>query len=465
MSLTLIAALFGAFLVGLGHGPATPITIYVDPPLVTGLFSADSFELNIWITGGEAVYAWEFGMNYPGFAERISVVDVVEGPYLESAEVMPDGTYMAKYVNAFEGRVSATGTLLGDSYGAYGDGILATVRFTIIEPAGEFPLDLFYARIWTRFDSEIFEIPAEDITLVDGYFLGPTLNLYSNPGEARMDNVWSVGKPRRFKSIVVNTGYDDIWARAKYRSVSDTGRVVTLYSGQHMYTTQPRATEYFYVNEFTATRLSWIETGTSPYLDVADGTSYVTGETYCTTSGMYGFQDITMNPGDIIYRVTLEARTRSAHKDIDYDVYDASFNWYGSLWGTGAWTWRGIRWVTDTIDIINPAVKTQAGFNSFQLLLHYYSPDGSPMGPADLDAMRLKVEFIGLDPLYAGGVHIQPDTQRTLDWAVWDLWPFDVGTWTTTVTVEYRWGTPDRRFPQFWAKGPTVATFTWTVHP
>ncbi len=457
LSLALIFALFGAFFVGIGR--AQTVTIYCDPAMVSDVYTG-TFDINVMITGGEGVYAWEFRLDYPPYVQQITVIDVVAGDYLGPDQML------AKNIDYFNGEVLVGSTMVGDVEGAYGDGTLATVRFGVIEPAGEFPMDLISARIFLRIGTEIVEMDPADIGMTGSYFLGPVGDLYASPGETRTDNVWRVGKSRRFKTLVSNNNPVPLWFRARYTSVQDTGRVVTIYNGQHMYTTVPRATEYYYVNEFTGTRLSWIETGTSPYLDTADATSYVTGQTYCTTSGMFGFQDITLNPGDIIYRVTLEGRTRAAHGDIDYDVYDASFNWYGSLYGGATWTWRTPRWIgTDTVDTYFPGIKTQAGFNGFQVLLHYYTPDGSPLGPADIDAMRLKVEFIGLDPTTTQPVKIQPNTIRTLDWAIWDLWPFDVGTYTTTTTLQYRYGTPDPRFPQYWATASVMPSNTWTVHP
>ena len=465
LSLTLIAAMLGTFLVGIGHGQ-TPFTVYADPPLITGLLGGDSFEVNIWITGGEAIYAWEFAMSYPGFVQQVSVIDVVEGDFLKTADV-GYGTYMAKYVNPYEGYMSASGTLLGDSEGAYGDGILATVRFTIIEPAGEFPLDVLYAKLFVRFDSELIEIDPADITVLDSYFLGPSADLLLNPGEDRTSNVWRVGFTRRFHSVVYNPGYAPVWARARYTSVRGDGRTVTLYGGQHMYTTVTRGTEYYYVNDFVQLTNRWTTTGDSPWLDAADGTNYVTGDIYCRFIGMFHFEDITLSPGDIIYTVRLQGLCRVANIDIDIDVYDyPAFNWYGSWWGTPAWAWQNPRWLTDRVDQVNPAVRTQAGFNAFSVLLHYYTPDGSPMGPADVDALRLVVTSIGMDPRWVGGTYIPAGNPgKALDKAFWDLWPFDVGTYTTTCEIEYRWGTPDPRFPQYWATAPTVSTFTWTAHP
>jgi hypothetical protein len=107
---------------------------------------------------------------------------------------------------------------------------------------------------------------------------------------------------------------------------------------------------------------------------------------------------------------------------------------------------------------------TPDGFNAFQVVIHYYSPAGTPIGDAEVDALRLKVEFIGIDPLSVSGEVVPagfPWLYRLSD-ALWDLYEFDVGTYTTTYTVEYRYGTPDPRFPQYWATTRSM-TFTWTV--
>jgi len=458
LSLALILAMFGAFFVPLGK-TQTPITVYCDPALVSGVYSG-TFDINIRITGGESVYAWEFKLDYPAYVQQISVIDVIAGDYLGPSQ------WLSKNIDYFNGDVLVGSTMTGDIEGAYGDGMLATVRFTVIEPAGEFPIDLVYARIFVRVDAEIVEVDPLDITVLDSYFVGPHVDFINAPGEPRNDNVWRVGHTRRFKIVVRNPDpTKTMYVRAKYTSTRTDGRVTELYSGQHLYTSAPRSTEYYYVNEFTAFRLGWNVTGTSPYLDAEDDGSYVTGYKYCNTIRYFGFENIELNPGDIIYSVTLEGLTRSGHKDIDYDVYDASMNWYGSLWGGDSWLWHNVRWTSDTVDKINPAVATQEGFNSFQLMLHYYTPDGSYLGPADIDTLRLRVDFIGVDPIYPSFARIRPGGEHTLDFAIWDLYLADAGTYTTTVTIEYKWVEPDPRFPQYWAATPVPGlTLTWTAH-
>ena len=457
LSLALIVAMFGAFLVGIGH--ASTVTVYCDPAVVSGVYEG-TFDINVKITGGESVYAWEFRLDYPPYAQQISVIDVIAGDYLGPDQML------AKNVNPFDGEVLVGSTMVGDVEGAYGDGTLATVRFTIIEPAGEFPMDLLSARIFIRVGTEIVEMAQEDITRTGSYFIGPTLVMDMNPGEpGTHKGSYVPGKTRRFKTTVTNTGIVPVWARARITTVKDTGEVLNLYSGQHLYTTQPRATEYYYVNGFTADYTDWTQTGTSPYANAVGDGNLVTGNNYCELIGMFDFADISLNPGDIIYRVTLEGMTRSANINVDFDVYDQNFNWIDSLYGTGNWAWHTTRWVDPVTSNINPSLLTPAGFNAFQVVIHYYSPDGSPMGPAELDALRLKVEYIGLNPLAVNGqlVPVGAINMRLED-LIWDLWPFNVGTYTTTFVVEYRFGTPDPRFPQYWAT-TTPTTWTWTVYP
>jgi hypothetical protein len=458
LSLTMIVALFSAFFVGIGH-TQTPYTVYVDPPLVTGVYAGDTFDISIMITGGADVYAWEILLGYPPFVQQLTPIDFIMGDYLG-----PDAS-MAKKIDYFNGQVLLGTTMIGDQPGAYGDGWLATVRFTVIEPAGMFPLDLIYARIFLRIGDQIVEVAPEDITAISASFVGPTLNMDFNPGEPGLHKgSYVAGRTRKFKTTVSNTGYAPVWARTKVTSTKDTGEIVTLYGGQHLYTTQPRATEYYYVNGFTADFTDWTQTGTSPYLNAADA-SQVTGNDYCELVGMFDFADITLNPGDIIYRVTLEGLTRSANANIDFDVYDGAFNWIDSLWGTGSWSWHTTRWVNAVTSAIVPSLLTVAGFNAFQVVIHYYSPDGSPMGPAELDALRLKVEYIGIAPLTVPSTLVPVGaTEMRLSDALWDLWAFNVGTYTSTFQVEYRQGTPDPRFPQYWAK-TSMNTWTWTVNP
>ena len=149
-------------------------------------------------------------------------------------------------------------------------------------------------------------------------------------------------------------------------------------------------TEYYYVNERTPPS-DWGEIGTTPYLNAAGDGSYIEGNAYCQLSSTFGFQDISLGPDEKITEVRVEGYTKADSLDIDFDVYDPSYHWYGSLWGSALWAWQSPRWTTDPVNVIYPGITNPVNFNNFKLLFHYYTPDGSPMGNADLDCVRLKV--------------------------------------------------------------------------
>lgn len=458
LSLALIVAMFGAFFVNIGL-TQTPVTVYCDPAMVSGVYEG-TFDINVMITGGEGVYAWEFRLDYPPYVQQLTVIDVIAGDYLGPDQIL------AKNIDYFNGEVLVGSTMQGDVEGAYGDGLLATVRFGVIESAGAYPIDMLSARVFIRVGTEIVEMAPEDITKIGSYFMGPTLTMEAAPGEkGNHKGAYVPGKTRRFKTVATNPSAVPLWARAMITTTKDTGATFTYYSGQHLFTTQPRATEYYYADGFTADFTDWAQTGTAPYVNAVGDGNLVTGNDYCQLAGLFTFADISLNPGDIIYRVTLEGYTRSGNLDIDFDVYDQNFNWVDSLWGTGSWGWHTTRWVSPVTSSIVPSLLTPAGFNDFGIIVHYYSPSGTPIGNAELDALRLKVEYIGLNPLSVNGEVVPAGAinYRLMD-LIWDLWPFDVGTYTTTYVVQYRYGTPDPRFPQYWAT-TTPVTFTWTVYP
>lgn len=458
--LALVTLLLFAPAINLGAGQEITL-IWIDPPLVTELLPGDSFEIAIWINNAYNVYAWEIQLSFAPRAEILSIVDVIEGDFL----MLGGETFFVKYEDPFRGLLKVGNTLIGDVPGVDGDGILCFVRFLIVE-AGECALDLH--------DTVI--IDPQDILLSheveDGYYLGPTADLYNVPGSNSTivgKRRWKVGDTKKFKAIAVNTGYAPLYVRAKYTTVRDDGAVFTLYSGQHLYTTQPRETEYYYVNSFTPIWTDWNTTGSSPYLEAIEDGSYITGTEYCQLIGLFDFEDITLAPGDIIKSVTLEGYTRSDHIDIDMDVYVfigwSYAGWAGSLWGGDTWSWHTVRWVTAVTSERIPALLTEDGFNDFRVVIHYWTPTGEPLGDAQIDALRLKVEFTGLagDPAYCRvdpgeTVKINPD-------AVWDLYSFDVASYVTTVTIEYKYFEPDPRFIQVWQTGPTVITYSWSVRP
>jgi hypothetical protein len=105
LSLALIFALFGAFFVGIGR--AQTVTIYCDPAMVSGVYTG-TFDINVMITGGEGVYAWEFKLDYPPYVQQITVIDVIAGDYLGPDQML------AKNIDYFNGAVLVGSTMVGD---------------------------------------------------------------------------------------------------------------------------------------------------------------------------------------------------------------------------------------------------------------------------------------------------------------------------------------------------------------
>ena len=448
--LTLIALLMGVAVPNLGVAqPYT--TISVDPSLITGLLPGDSFGVDIYITDADAVHAWEVKLAYAPYMDVMVVTDIIEGDFLEGG----GDTTFVKYVDHFYGfaMFGATGDMY--HYGVWGEGILATVVFSILE-AGECDLNLYDTILLDRDKEELSH------SVVDGYYLGPTADLRKLLGTARGRKApWTAPASMDMKAQVENTGYADIYARLKFSSVHESGKTVTLYSGQHLWTTEPRAPEYYYVNEFTPVWTAWDMIGDEPWIDEAEDGSYIEGWNHGEIIGIFGFEDITLNPGDIISQVTLEGYTQvdGGHIDIDIYVYP-TMAWIDSLWGGADWAWHTTRWVDPVTSNIDPSLKTLAGFNDWTILVYCYAAAGES---TKLDALRLKVEFTGIegDPTWE---HIPVGAPPTdLPPVVWDIYDFDAGDWDTTVTCEYRYNYPDPRFLQVWQTAETMLTYSWSV--
>jgi hypothetical protein len=466
--LTLIALLLSVSVV---HVKAQDPTISVDPPYVSGLLPGDTFDVNIRIRDSVNVYAWGISMAYAKYMSVISVVSMSAGDFLERG-----GTagYGSPYVDAFNGVLKWGATLIGElTPPVSGDGILCTITFVVLE-AGESPLDLYDTVLLTPGGS-LVEVPHN---VENGYYRGPTLDLIPPPipprpkGGGRAQKIWmdsrrfKVGTAREFTADVV-ADYAPLYYRIKYTSVHEqTGVTYTFYSGQQFTSLPPPPPRdvYLYVNEHIPVFEEWTLTGTSPYLNAEGDGSYITGNAYCQLSDLFGFDDITLAPMEIITQVSLEGYTRSAHIDIDYDAYVwDSFAWLGSLWGETSWAWKSPRWTTRRVDQIDPSTKTEAGLNAFMVLFHYWTPKGDNLGDADLDALRLKVK-IEKPSVYppAPATYTVPEySVGTPAPAIWYLAAQDNGKWWTTITVEYRYAPPDPRFPIVWQTGLTSFTYEW----
>jgi hypothetical protein len=430
---------------------AQTANIYVDPPLVTGLLPGDTFAVNIMVTGAVDLSAWQIEMSFAKYMSEISVTEVIEGDFL----MMGGETYLAQYVDPFHGELKVGVTLIGDVPGVYGDGWLATIVFSILE-AGKCALDLHDTIMLDSMGNPI------EHTATDGMYIGPTADVRKLLGTAlgRLDP-FKAPHSVSMKAQIENTGYTPLDVRLRFTSVHQgTGASYTVYSGQHLYTTNPRSVEYYYVNGFTPVLTDWTGVGTGPYLDAAGDGNYIEGSNDCELMGIFDFADITLNPGDLIGQVTIEGYTSSVTDATDFDLYSGDFgNWYGSLWGTGDWGWHIPRWELRPVSDIDPSVFSQSGFNSFQIIVHCYGADAQW---ARLDALRLRVVFTGIDPITPPVFTLDGNDLMNLPPAMFDVYAFDEGTWITSVQLEYLYNY-DPRFPQVWLIGDTIATFTWSV--
>jgi hypothetical protein len=431
---------------------AQTTTIYVDPPLTTGLLPGDTFAVSIMVQDVVDLKSWQFEMSFAKYMSEIAVVDVIEGDFL----MIGGETYLAKNVDPFHGELRVGCTILGGGVsGVSGSGWLATVIFTILE-AGKCALDLH--------DTILLDSTGAFIehTAVDGMYIGPTADVRKLLGTAlTRQDPFRAPHTVSMKAQIENTGYTPLDVRMRFTSVHQgTGAAYTVYSGQHLYTTHPRSVEYYYVDGFTPVFTDWTQVGTGPYLNAVGDGNYIEGLNDCELIGVFDFADITLNPGDLIGQVTIEGYTQAASDAVDYDLYSSDFgNWYGSLWGTGNAGWHVPRWELRPVSTIDPSVFSQAGFNAFQIIVHCYGADNQW---TRLDALRLRVQFTGIDPITPPVYTLDGNDLMNLPPALFDVYAIDAGTWITSVTLEYLYNY-DPRFPQVWIFGDTIATFTWSV--
>lgn len=458
ISALLIAVFFSSLVVNIGFTEDPEPTIKVVPDHVTGYLPGEYFTVSIIIEDAVKVFSWEIELSYGAYRNLLAPTSIKEGNFLK------DGwpyTFFTQSDDAFNGILIAGATCLMAPQGVSADyGVLCTIDFYILE-AGEGPLE-FVSTALVGKGSDLYPIPH---TAIGAYYTGPIADFAGVPTEQNSHNVrgWRPGDTRKFKSLATQLPYpgnDPLYVRGKYTSVHDSGKVVTLYSGQHLWTSQPRETEYYYVNEFTLFWQHWNTIGDEPWLDAVDG-SYVEGTAHGQLIGLFGFEDIALNPGDIISSVTLQGYTQADSADMDIDVYyftGTAFPWIDSLWGTGNWGWHETRWIDSVTSNIVPSLLTESGFNGFQVVLYAYFP----VTYGRVDALRLKVEFTGVESTY-GWRFIRPGETNPVVVATWDIFEFDAGTWVTTVETEYRYGYPDPALPMVLHTGETVQTFTWQV--
>jgi ABC-type transport system substrate-binding protein len=156
----------------------------------------------------------------------------------------------------------------------------------------------------------------------------------------------------------------------------------------------PPPNETLYVDEFTADYVDWTVYGDSPYLDAIEDVNYIEATEDGAMIAWFGFENITLD-GAEIKKVVLEGYTDGPYNTaVDYDIYANDFtHWLGSLYGTGTWTWVTPRWTDETVDQLYPAVLTEEGLNSLQILVYFYDPGWYGGAGNFIDCLRLKVWY------------------------------------------------------------------------
>jgi hypothetical protein len=122
LSLLIITGIIAAYL--LANMTDTRTTVYVSPDKVVRSIDAD-FAVNISISNVANLYAWECKLGWN--MTVLELVNVTEGAFLKKA----GSTFFSSRLNETVGHVVIDCTLLGNSTGANGNGVLASIQFHV----------------------------------------------------------------------------------------------------------------------------------------------------------------------------------------------------------------------------------------------------------------------------------------------------------------------------------------------
>ena len=107
---------------------AAGTSISVQPAITTVTGVGIAFNINITISQVANLTAWDFQLYYPNFL--LNATKLKEGPFLRQAGSTSNLTNsFTDFYNATHGRIWFACTLLGQGFGASGDGVLATITF------------------------------------------------------------------------------------------------------------------------------------------------------------------------------------------------------------------------------------------------------------------------------------------------------------------------------------------------
>jgi len=463
--LSLIAVLLGAMTVNIGAS-AGNTKLYIDPSTIPGPGQdgsiGESYVIGVYVDQVTDLWGVGFKIQIAPYASVLTISEIFEGPFLAtgwdpSPNLPTDFSYT---IDLFKGYVYVAIVRLPNPdpevprMGASGSGLIATFKLTVIE-AGQCPVDITEDYM---LDSNGFPILHQ---ASGGNYFGPMCSL--TRVEVLPGRKVYVGETMTFNTKVKNEGKVPMNVRVRYDIARvEDGRHIKLYTGQRYLGSglgeDPRHV-YLYVNGYTGSYngYGWTNVGNAPYLDAIDanitaGTgNYMWADEDGSINGQFDFETYTLGPQDIVDKVILEAYTYGpSHNDgnpalhLDLDTYArapggaAPTTWIGSLWTAPSWAWRSPLHETRTLSDFWPTLKTQAGLDLARIrYVYYWSESGVSHGPAYIDAMRLRVDFAGVDPVEPPVFVIMPGQQLDLTVVTWTAKTEHIGTYDATATIEY----------------------------
>ena len=403
LSLTLaLVMLLGA----LPTSHAQTTTLSVNPSFVTAM-PDEIFSVDIEVADVVDLYTFAFDLRFAPFGNTLAVRRVLEGPFLGSDAMSTDFSYT---VSTLEGSVKVGSTRLGEVGGIDGSGVLATIEFKVVE-AGDSALEL---------TSTVLEDSSVDSLIphvvVNGYFNGGHADLV---GPAVLEGVLGNSPVAKVgDSIVLSSSVTQVGAAlpltvtVRYDLIRTDGRILSLWSPQ------PK-TYVLYADGYDGSwsGAGWTEYGTAVLDAIGDG-NYVEAADYCSIGGMWSFSDLAFGPGETVTSVVFEAYSTAQSGAIDGDAYvfnnGTAWYWGGSIEASSDWGWyfsdAGIAGA-----FINEFDEyDETLFNSLEILLHYWTPDGSSGPTMTIDAMRLVVTTAVLVTIDAADTISMPTVVYTL---------------------------------------------------
>ena len=453
----MLIANFAAAKVGNAKLYIDPVRIPVDPSALGHI--GDTFQMAIKVENVEDLWSIAFIINYAPYGRPLITGAPNEGSFMIGED---------NYDTSFTYKIDVLNGLLKIGIvrlprdrdkpwiplpvvGASGDGTLATFEFTV-NAVGDSDIEIINDLL---LDSNMNPILHQTR---DSRYNGATVNLVR--AQVLPGRHVHVGETASFTSKITNNGDVPINATVRFDLTRvEDGKVLTIYAGQRYlkgWKGEPPV-DYLYVNEYSEwLEWDWTNPGSSLFGE-PDG-DYAESIVDAAMSSLYGFEDITLGPNDVIGRVVLEGYTQypnGATEDVDIDCYSSSFDWYGSLYGTPDWGWHAPRWIGADMNEVIPAVLTEEGLNAVDLLLYNFL--GNADNPMRVDSVRLRVEYASVDPVNPPVFLINPGETLELDPVTWMLTEDAIGTYTMSATCEFSY------YNSMWTEGAKVRTYTWWV--